>query len=109
MSHVTATEDDLSEETMVPAVDVAAPNAASDAGTVPVDAVSTLEATAVEPFHAPAVGTALSAAQLAKATGEDNEPLPADRFLNRELSWLDFNERVLALAEDARCSRCWSG
>jgi len=27
--------------------------------------------------------------------------LPDDRYLNRELSWLDFNERVLALAEDA--------
>ncbi|MEU7477566.1 RNA degradosome polyphosphate kinase [Lentzea sp. NPDC042327] len=27
--------------------------------------------------------------------------LPDDRYLNRELSWLDFNSRVLALAEDS--------
>jgi len=26
--------------------------------------------------------------------------LPADRYLNRELSWLDFNARVLSLAQD---------
>jgi polyphosphate kinase len=29
-------------------------------------------------------------------------PVEAPRYLNRELSWLDFNERVLALAEDPR-------
>ncbi len=28
------------------------------------------------------------------------EPLPGDRYLDRELSWLAFNERVLDLAED---------
>jgi polyphosphate kinase len=30
----------------------------------------------------------------------DTQPLPDDRYLNRELSWLDFNSRVLALAAD---------
>ena len=29
-----------------------------------------------------------------------NNPLPEHRYLNRELSWLDFNARVLALAAD---------
>jgi polyphosphate kinase len=30
-----------------------------------------------------------------------DEALPEDRYLNRELSWLDFNGRVLTLAEDS--------
>jgi len=33
-------------------------------------------------------------------TAPADQTLPVDRFLNRELSWLDFNARVLELAED---------
>ena len=33
-------------------------------------------------------------------TGIRRSPTPSERFLNRELSWLEFNARVLALAED---------
>ncbi|PTR31849.1 polyphosphate kinase [Rhodococcus sp. OK519] len=36
----------------------------------------------------------------ATPTGAPDGGLPAARYLNRELSWLDFNSRVLALAED---------
>ena len=34
--------------------------------------------------------------------GPSGEPAGEPRYLNRELSWLDFNERVLSLAADAR-------
>lgn len=48
---------------------------------------------------APAIPTAPPAAtRLADAAVAG---LPDDRYLNRELSWLDFNSRVLALAEDS--------
>ena len=31
-----------------------------------------------------------------------SEDLPPDRYLDRELAWLDFNNRVLDLARDSR-------
>src|SRR4051812_6558386 len=40
------------------------------------------------------------AATPATGSPDGGEPLPADRFLDRELSWLRFNQRVLELAED---------
>ncbi|MEB3049696.1 RNA degradosome polyphosphate kinase [Mycolicibacter sp. MYC123] len=45
---------------------------------------------------APPAATPAAATQPAEADDE----LPAHRYLNRELSWLDFNARVLALAAD---------
>ncbi len=37
----------------------------------------------------------------ATSPGLDIQELPENRYLNRELSWLDFNARVLALADDS--------
>jgi polyphosphate kinase len=47
----------------------------------------------------PSVDGAAAGVGLAGPAVDD---LPKDRYLNRELSWLDFNARVLALAEDPR-------
>jgi len=38
---------------------------------------------------------------LDESSSFDDGTLPADRYLDRELSWLAFNQRVLELAEDA--------
>ena len=45
-------------------------------------------------------GDSAAAAPPATTPAAINKPLPDDRYLNRELSWLDFNARVLALAAD---------
>src|SRR5712675_2585994 len=45
-------------------------------------------------------GEAAVAAPPAATPAAISGELPEDRYLNRELSWLDFNARVLALAED---------
>src|ERR1700712_4171938 len=35
-----------------------------------------------------------------ESSSDDDGSLPTDRYLDRELSWLAFNQRVLELAED---------
>jgi polyphosphate kinase len=63
----------------------------------------TSASTAVSPPAPPPPATGSGAAPIsppAPITAAAPSGLPDDRYLNRELSWLDFNARVLALAED---------
>ncbi|WP_028932521.1 RNA degradosome polyphosphate kinase [Pseudonocardia spinosispora] len=48
----------------------------------------------------PALQSAPAAPPAPTPKAQERTDLPDDRYLNRELSWLDFNARVLALAED---------
>jgi polyphosphate kinase len=53
----------------------------------------------VRPTHTES-GDSAPGAPVAAVVAETDGALPEDRYLNRELSWLDFNARVLALAAD---------
>jgi polyphosphate kinase len=55
---------------------------------------------AAAPAPPPAVTAPAPVTQPAPTSGQTPAELPDGRYLNRELSWLDFNARVLALAED---------
>ncbi|WP_415043061.1 RNA degradosome polyphosphate kinase [Gordonia sp. (in: high G+C Gram-positive bacteria)] len=67
---------------------------------VSADAPETTTASGPLETHVIAADSGPGAPPAATARPDESADLPADRYLNRELSWLDFNGRVLALAED---------
>ena len=65
------------------------------------DTTADSTATATDVTATDLTATSIPGAPPAATAGPDElTDLPEDRYLNRELSWLDFNSRVLALAED---------
>jgi polyphosphate kinase len=76
-----------------------APRTARRAGN-PVAADAPAAADTAPAPAAAAAGARVPAAPPAVTRAAATTGLPEDRYLNRELSWLDFNARVLAIAED---------
>ncbi len=95
------THEDVSQATPITARDAAA-DASADASIV--SEVSIVSAAAEETRnHQPRGSNGRFVGRPAGADGipdAEDEALPADRFLDREISWLQFNERVLQLAGD---------
>ncbi|GAC51148.1 RNA degradosome polyphosphate kinase [Gordonia aichiensis] len=62
--------------------------------------MSTADDTSMTPVTTQPVSAIPGAPPAATLEPGESADLPEDRYLNRELSWLDFNSRVLSLAED---------
>jgi polyphosphate kinase len=100
------TETETETETVGPADDTRTRDTTGVAGVAPASGdgailseVSIASASASESRHHPT--RAANGRYVRPAVDPDNpQALPADRFLDREISWLQFNERVLQLAAD---------
>ncbi|MGB7820059.1 MAG: RNA degradosome polyphosphate kinase [Ornithinibacter sp.] len=95
----TATE---SAEAGRPAADATeqAGRAAADAAIVSEVSIASASATETRSHQPRASNGRFVRSLVATAPEDDEEGLPGDRFLDREISWLQFNERVLQLAGD---------